>query len=52
MFGGSGEETLWAGGDITEKAPGAHLVRLICKNGLAVEDTVQDGSSYFKPNSA
>lgn len=48
MFGGSGEETLWAGGYITEKAPDAHLVRLICKNGLVVEDTVQDGIVLFQ----
>lgn len=48
LVGGSGEETLWAGGYITEKALDAHLVRLICKNGLVVEDIVQYGIVLFQ----
>jgi hypothetical protein len=43
LIGGGEGEFIWAGGYVTEKAPDAHLVRLIGKNGLVLEDTVQDG---------
>lgn len=48
LMGGGGEESLCAGGYVTEKAPDAHLVRLICQNGLVLEDTVQDGIVLFQ----
>jgi hypothetical protein len=42
------KQFLMCGGYITEKALDAHLVRLICKNGLVVEDTAQDGIVLFQ----
>ncbi|MHB8599913.1 MAG: hypothetical protein ACYDER_24280 [Ktedonobacteraceae bacterium] len=48
LVGGGGEESLWAGGYVTEKASDAYIVRLIGKTGLVLEDTVQDGIVLFQ----
>lgn len=48
LVGGSGESYLWAGGYVTDKATDAQRVRLITKNGLTLEDSVQDGIVLFQ----
>lgn len=48
LVGGSGENYLWAGGYITEKALDARRVRLITKNGVILEDIVKDGLVLFQ----
>lgn len=42
LVGGSGENYLWASGYVTEKALDARRVRLITKNGVVLEDIVED----------
>ena len=48
LVGGSGENYLWAGGYVTEKALNARRVRLITKNGIVLEDIVEDGLVLFQ----
>lgn len=48
LSGGNGNGSFWAGGYITENAPDAHLVRLICPNGPILEDTVEHGIVLFQ----
>lgn len=47
LYGGFNDSHLWAGGSVTEQALDAHRVRLTTKNGLVLEDTVQDGFVLF-----
>lgn len=47
MYGSFSESHLWAGGYVTEQALDVHRVRLTAKNGLVLEDIVQDGFVLF-----
>ncbi len=48
LTGGNGTSYLWAGGYVTEKALEAHLVRLTARNGVVLEDTVENGLVLFQ----
>lgn len=48
LVGGSGENGLWIGGYVTDTALDAQRVRVITRDGLTLEDTVQNRLILFQ----